>query len=74
MKKPTLSSGSTTRALSRTLTSESKATPWRPRRKKLSDQRAQAIHGSKALETLDKLRELQRQLDTLPEFPWEFGH
>ena len=41
-------------------------------RKKLSDQRAQAIHGSKALETLDKLRELQRQLDTLPEFPWEF--
>ena len=41
-------------------------------RKKLSDQRTQAIHGSKALETLDKLRELQRQLDTLPEFPWEF--
>ena len=41
-------------------------------RKKLSDQRPQAIHGSKALETLDKLRELQRQLDTLPEFPWEF--
>ena len=41
-------------------------------RKKLSDQRPQAIHGSKALETLDKLRELQRQLDTLPEIPWEF--
>ena len=41
-------------------------------RKKLSDQRTQAIHGSKALETLDKLRELQRQLDALPEFPWEF--
>lgn len=41
-------------------------------RKKLSDQRAQAIHGSKALVTLDKLRELQRQLDALPEFPWEF--
>ena len=41
-------------------------------RKKLTDQRTQAIHGSKALETLDKLRELQRQLDTLPEFPWEF--
>ena len=41
-------------------------------RKKLSDQRAQAIHGSKALETLDKLRELQRQLDALPEVPWEF--
>ena len=41
-------------------------------RKKLSDQRAQAIHGSKALETRDKLRELQRQLDALPEFPWEF--
>ena len=41
-------------------------------RKKLSDQRTQAIHGSKALETLDKLRELQRQLDALPEVPWEF--
>ena len=41
-------------------------------RKKLTDQRIQAIHGSKALEALDKLRELQRQLDTLPEFPWEF--
>ena len=41
-------------------------------RKKLSDQRGKIIHGSKALETLDKLRELQRQLDTLPEFPWEF--
>ena len=41
-------------------------------RKKLSDQRAQVLHGSKALETLDKLRELQRQLDALPEFPWEF--
>ena len=41
-------------------------------RKKLSDQRAQAIHGSKALETLDKLRELQRQLESLPEIPWEF--
>ena len=41
-------------------------------RKKLSDQRTQAIHGSKALEALDKLRDLQRQLDTLPEFPWEF--
>ena len=41
-------------------------------RKKLSDQRAQAIHGSKALETLDKLRELQDQLEALPEFPWEF--
>lgn len=25
-----------------------------------------------SLETLDKLRELQRQLDALPEFPWEF--
>ena len=42
------------------------------RRKKLSDQRTQAIHGSKALETLDKLRELQRQLESLPEIPWEF--
>ena len=31
-------------------------------RKKLTDQRTQAIHGSKALETLDKLRELQEQL------------
>ena len=41
-------------------------------RKKLSDQRAQAIHGSKALETLDKLRELQEQLEPLPEIPWEF--
>ena len=41
-------------------------------RKKLSDQRPQAIHGSKALETLDKLRELQRQLESLPEIPWEF--
>ena len=41
-------------------------------RKKLSDQRAQAIHGSKALETLDKLRELQEQLAALPEIPWEF--
>ena len=42
------------------------------RRKKLSDQRTQAIHGSKALETLDKLRELQEQLAALPEIPWEF--
>ena len=41
-------------------------------RRKLSDQRTQAIHGSKALETLDKLRELQRQLESLPEIPWEF--
>ena len=41
-------------------------------RKKLSDQRAQAIHGSKALETLDKLRELQNLLASLPEIPWEF--
>ena len=41
-------------------------------RKKLSDQRAQAIHGSKALETLDKLRELQDQLAALPEIPREF--
>ena len=41
-------------------------------RKKLSDQRAQAIHGSKALETLDKLRELQDTLGALPEIPWEF--
>ncbi len=41
-------------------------------RKKLSDKRSQVIHGSKALETLDKLRELQRQLESLPEIPWEF--
>ena len=41
-------------------------------RKKLSDQRSQAIHGSKALETFDKLRELQEQLAALPEIPWEF--
>ena len=41
-------------------------------RKKLTDQRTQAIHGSKALETLDKLRELQEQLPALPEIPWEF--
>ena len=41
-------------------------------RKKLSDQRTQAIHGSKALETLDKLRGLQEQLAALPEIPWEF--
>lgn len=41
-------------------------------RKKLSDQRTQAIHGSKALEALDKLRELQEQLAALPEIPWEF--
>ena len=41
-------------------------------RKKLSDQRAQAIHGSKALETMDKLRELQDLLSSLPESPWEF--
>ena len=42
------------------------------RRKKLSDQRTQVIHGSKALETLDKLRDLQEQLAALPEVPWEF--
>ena len=42
------------------------------RRKMLSDQRGKIIHGSKALETLDKLRELQRQLESLPEIPWEF--
>ena len=41
-------------------------------RKKLSDQRAQALHGSKALENLDKLRELQETLADLPEIPWEF--
>ncbi len=41
-------------------------------RKKLSDQRTQAIHGNKALETLDKLRDLQRQLESLPEILWEF--
>ena len=41
-------------------------------RKKLSDQRAQVLHGSKALETLDCLRELQEQLAALPEIPWEF--
>ena len=42
------------------------------RRKKLNDQRTQAIHGSKALETLDKLRELQNLLSELPEIPWKF--
>lgn len=42
------------------------------RRKKLTDQRTQAVHGSKALEALDKLRELQEQLEALPEIPWEF--
>ena len=41
-------------------------------RKKLTDQRIQAIHGSKALEALDKLRELQDTLAALPEIPWEF--
>ena len=41
-------------------------------RKKLSDQRGKIIHGSRALKTLDKLRELQRQLESLPEIPWEF--
>ena len=41
-------------------------------RKKLSDQRTQAIRGSKALETFDKLRDLQEQLAALPEIPWEF--
>ena len=41
-------------------------------RKKLSDQRTQAIHGSKALEALDKLRDLQEQLAALPEVPLEF--
>ena len=40
--------------------------------RELSDQRAQAIHGSKALEALDKLRELQDTLAALPEIPWEF--
>ena len=42
------------------------------RRKKLSDQRGKIIHGSKALATLDKLRELQDTLAALPEIPWEF--
>ena len=41
-------------------------------RKKLSDQRGKIIHGSRALETLDKLRELQELLEALPEIPWEF--
>ena len=41
-------------------------------RKKLSSQRAKAVHGSKALEALDRLRELQEQLDALPEIPWKF--
>ena len=41
-------------------------------RKKLSNQRAKAVHGSKALETLDRLRELQERLDALPEIPWKF--
>ena len=41
-------------------------------RKKLSNQRAKAVHGSKALETLGRLEELQEQLDALPEIPWKF--
>ena len=41
-------------------------------RKKLSDQRSQALHGSKALEALDRLRETQELLASLPEIPWEF--
>lgn len=41
-------------------------------RKKLSNQRAKAVHGSKVLEALDRLRELQEQLDALPEIPWKF--
>lgn len=41
-------------------------------RKKISDQRGKIIHGSKALETLDKLRELQDTLAALPAIPWEF--
>ena len=41
-------------------------------RKKLTSQRSQAIHGSTALETLDKLRGLQELLASLPEIPWEF--
>lgn len=41
-------------------------------RKKLSNLRAKAVHGSKALETLNKLRELQDHLASLPEIPWEF--
>ena len=41
-------------------------------RKKISDQRGKIIHGSKALATLDKLQELQRQLESLPEIPWQF--
>lgn len=41
-------------------------------RKKLNNQRTKAVHGSKALETLDRLRELQEQLDALPEIPWKF--
>lgn len=41
-------------------------------RKKLSSQRTKAVHGSKALETLDRLRELQEQLNALPEIPWKF--
>ena len=41
-------------------------------RKKLSNQCAKAIHGSKALEALDKLRELQEQMEALPEIPREF--
>ena len=36
------------------------------------NQRSQVIHGSKALETLDKLRELQDTLAALSEIPWEF--
>ena len=40
--------------------------------KKLNGQRAQAIRGSKSLETLNKLRELQDHLASLPEIPWEF--
>ena len=42
-------------------------------RKKLSDQRTQVIHGSKALETLDKLQELRNLLSDLSEIPWEFN-
>lgn len=39
---------------------------------RLSNQRTKAVHGSKALETLDRLRELQEQLNALPEIPWKF--
>ena len=66
MKRPTPSSGSINKGFIEDADFREQSDALASQRKKLSDQRAQAIHGSKDLETLDKLRELQKSAGIPP--------